>query len=80
MLLAAVDAQPDLPAVIIEQQRITYAELGRADGRSRASCVGGSRGQAGERVMLLMANSIEMDVALMAVWRRARRLRRSTHS
>ena len=30
MLLAAVDAQPDLPAVILEQQRISYAELGRA--------------------------------------------------
>ena len=30
MLLAAVDAQPNLPAVIYEQQRITYAEFGRA--------------------------------------------------
>ncbi len=30
MLLSAVDAQPNLPAVILEQQRITYAELGRA--------------------------------------------------
>ena len=26
MLLAAVDAQPDLPAIILEQQRISYAE------------------------------------------------------
>jgi long-chain acyl-CoA synthetase len=66
MLLAAVDAQPDLPAVIYEQQRITYAELGRAVAglAKRLEAAGAKRG---ERVILLMANSIEMTVALNAV-------------
>ena len=66
MLLAAVEAQPDLPAVIFEQQRITYAEFGRAVAglAKRLEAAGAKRG---ERVILLMANSIEMDVALMAV-------------
>jgi long-chain acyl-CoA synthetase len=66
MLLAAVEAQPNLPAVILEQQRITYAELGRATAglAKRLEEMGAKRG---ERVILLMANSIEMDVALMAV-------------
>ncbi len=66
MLLAAVDAQPELPAVIFEEQRITYAELGRAVAglAQRLETAGAKRG---ERVILLMANSIEMDAALMAV-------------
>ena len=66
MLLAAVEAQPNLPAVIFEQQRITYAEFGRAVAglAQRLEAAGAKRG---ERVILLMANSIEMDVALMAV-------------
>ncbi len=66
MLVAAVEAQPDLPAIILEQQRITYAELGRAVAglAKRLQEAGAKRG---ERVILLMANSIEMDVALTAV-------------
>ena len=66
MLLSAVDAQPDLPAIIYEQQRITYAELGRAVAglATRLEEAGAKRG---ERVILLMANSIEMEVALLAV-------------
>ncbi|HUQ50857.1 MAG TPA: AMP-binding protein, partial [Gammaproteobacteria bacterium] len=66
MLLAAVDAQPDLPAIILERQSITYAELGRAVAglAQRLESAGAKRG---ERVILLMANSIEMDVALHAV-------------
>src|SRR5688500_17327056 len=66
MLLGAVDAQPDLPAIILEQQRITYAELGRAVAglANRLAAAGAKRG---ERVILLMANSIEMNVALNAV-------------
>jgi long-chain acyl-CoA synthetase len=65
MLLAAVDAQPDLPAVVYEQRRITYAEFGRAAAglARRLEAAGATRG---ERVILMMANSIEMDVALMA--------------
>jgi long-chain acyl-CoA synthetase len=66
MLAAAVEAQPDLPAVILEQQRISYAELGRAVAglAERLTTAGAKRG---ERVILLMANSIEMTVALHAV-------------
>jgi long-chain acyl-CoA synthetase len=66
MLLAAVEAQPSLPAVIYEDQRITYAEFGRAAAglAMRLEKAGAKRG---ERVILLMANSIEMDVAVMAV-------------
>ena len=45
MLLSAVDAQPNLPAIIYEQQRITYAELGRAVA-GLAQAVGGGRRQA----------------------------------
>src|SRR6187549_383661 len=67
MLLAAVDAQPDLPAVILEQQRITYAELGRAVA-GLAKWLAAAGAKRGERVMLLMANSIEMTTALNAVW------------
>jgi acyl-CoA synthetase (AMP-forming)/AMP-acid ligase II len=67
MLVSAVEAQPDLPAIILEQQRITYAELGRAVAglAQRLEAAGAKRG---ERVLLLMANSIEMNVALNAVW------------
>ena len=37
MLLAAVDAHPEVTAVIYEDRRITYAEFGRAVGGSRAA-------------------------------------------
>jgi len=67
MLLAAVDAQPDLPAIILEQQRISYAELGRAVA-GLANWLAAAGAKRGERVMLLMANSIEMTAALNAVW------------
>ena len=80
MLLSAVEAQPDLPAVILEQQRITYAEFGRATAglARRLEAAGATRG---ERVILLMANSIEMDVALMAVMAtRARAEGRGPHA
>jgi long-chain acyl-CoA synthetase len=66
MLLDAVAAQPHLPAVIFEQQRISYAEFGRAVA-GLARHLEGAGAKRGERVILLMANSIEMDVALMAV-------------
>ncbi len=66
MLLSAVDAEPNLAAVILERERITYAELGRAVAglARRLEAAGAKRG---ERVILAMANSIEMGVALMAV-------------
>ena len=66
MLAAAVDAHPQVTAVINEDQRITYAEFGRAvAGLARQLVAVGAK--RGERVILLMPNSIEMDVALMAV-------------
>lgn len=66
-LLAAVEAQPDLAAIVYEDRSITYAEFGRAvAGFARELAAAGAK--RGERVILLMANSIEMDVALHAVW------------
>src|SRR5690606_7795473 len=63
MLKAAVTERPDVVAVICEDRRITYAELGRAVA-GLARRLGPLRGK---RVALLMANSIEMDVAVLAV-------------
>jgi long-chain acyl-CoA synthetase len=66
MLVAAVDARPEITAVIYEDRRITYAEFGRAvAGLAKQLASLGVR--RGERAILMMANSIEMDVALMAV-------------
>jgi long-chain acyl-CoA synthetase len=66
MLAAAVEAHPQVTAVICEDRRITYAEFGRAvAGLARQLAAAGVK--RGERVILLMPNSIEMDVALMAV-------------
>src|SRR4051794_26552328 len=66
MLLAAVDAYPEVTAVIYQDQRITYAEFGCAvAGLARQLSTQGLR--RGERAVLMMANSIGMDVALMAV-------------
>jgi long-chain acyl-CoA synthetase len=66
MFVAAVDAHPDVVAVIYEDRRVTYAEFGRAVAglTQRLAAAGVKRG---ERVIVLMPNSIEMDVALMAV-------------
>ncbi|HEX7080694.1 MAG TPA: AMP-binding protein [Gammaproteobacteria bacterium] len=63
MFKAAVDGAPDVDAVICEERRITYAEFGRAVA-GLARRLGPIRG---ERVIVMMANSIEMDVAIMAV-------------
>ena len=66
MLAAAVGAHSQVTAVINEDRRITYAEFGRAVvGLMRQLVAAGAK--RGERVILLMPNSIEMDVALMAV-------------
>ena len=63
MFHAAVAAEPELTAVICEDRRVTYAQLGRAvAGLARHLEVG-----RGSRVILMMANSIEMDAAIMAV-------------
>jgi long-chain acyl-CoA synthetase len=64
MLQAAVAARPELAAVLYEDRRVTYAEFGRAvaglAGRLEAS------GVRGGRVVVMMPNCIEMDVALLA--------------
>jgi long-chain acyl-CoA synthetase len=66
MLLAAVDAHPQVAAVIYEERRISYAEFGRAVAGLARQLASAGVGH-GKRVILLMPNSIEMDVALMAV-------------
>jgi long-chain acyl-CoA synthetase len=66
MLKAAVDAHPDVTAVIYQQRRISYAEFGRATaGLARYLAERGVGN--GRRVIVMMPNSIEMDVALLAV-------------
>jgi long-chain acyl-CoA synthetase len=65
MLEAAVEAQPDRTAVVWEDRTITYAEFGRAAaGLAEALDRAGVRGG---RVVVMMPNTIEMDVALIAV-------------
>jgi long-chain acyl-CoA synthetase len=66
MLAAAVEAHPEVTAVIYEDRRITYAEFGRAVAGFARLLAGLGLG-AGKRAILMMPNSIEMDVALMAV-------------
>ena len=65
MFKAAVDERPDLTAVVYEDRQINYREFGRAVEGLRRELE--AIGVAGGRVALLMPNSIEMDVALMAV-------------
>ena len=63
MLRAAVDERPDVVAVVYDDRQVTYAELGRmVAGLARR--LGDLRGK---RVALLMANSIEMDAAVLAI-------------
>ena len=63
MLRAAVDERPDVVAVICEDRRVTYREFGRATA-GLAKRLGSMKGR---RAALLMANSIEMDIAVLAV-------------
>ena len=65
MLLAAVESHPDVTAVIYEERRISYAEFGRAVAGLAARLSSSGIG-AGDRAVIMMANSIEMDVAIMA--------------
>ena len=66
MLHAAVQTHPQVTAVIYQERRITYAEFGRAVAGLARDLARRGIG-AGERVIVMMANSIEMDIALMAV-------------
>ncbi len=62
MFQAAVDEEPAVTAVIYEDRRLSYAQFGRAVAGLAAEL---ERGR-GERVVVMMPNSIEMDVAIMA--------------
>jgi long-chain acyl-CoA synthetase len=66
MLQAAVQARPQVTAVIFQERRLSYAEFGRAVAglakELRRRGIGG-----GDRVIVMMPNSIEMDIAMMAV-------------
>jgi len=66
MLYAAVEAEPDVVAVIYEERQMTYREFGRAVAGLAAALRERGIGR-GSRVVVLMPNSIEMDVAIMAV-------------
>ncbi|HET8696064.1 MAG TPA: class I adenylate-forming enzyme family protein, partial [Gammaproteobacteria bacterium] len=66
MLLAAVDGHPDVTAVVYLDRRISYAEFGRAVAGLARELAKQDVGR-GQRAILMMPNSIEMDVALMAV-------------
>ena len=66
VLRAAVDLEPERAAVIYEDRCVTYRELGRGvNGLARELRAAGVAAR--DRVILVMPNSIEMDVALLAV-------------
>jgi len=65
MLWHAVEARPDGVAVIYQDRSITYREFGRASNGLAALL--GSLGLEPGPIVVMMPNSIEMDVALMAV-------------
>ncbi|HEY8519629.1 MAG TPA: AMP-binding protein [Gammaproteobacteria bacterium] len=66
MFRAAVEQRPDVTAIVFDERRIDYRAFGRAvtglAARLRASGVG-----RGTRAIVMMPNSIEDDVAIMAV-------------
>jgi long-chain acyl-CoA synthetase len=65
MLRTAVEAKPEVTAVVCEDRRIDYAQFGRAvEGLARRL---DELGVAGGRVAVMIPNSIETDVAVMAV-------------
>ena len=64
MLWHAVERKPDNVAVIYQDRSITYREFGRATNGLTALLE--SLGLKPGPIVLMMANSIEMDVALMA--------------
>ncbi len=65
MFHAAVTQSPDITAIVCEDRSITYRQFGHAVAGLAALLR--EHNVAGHRVSLMMANSIEMDVALMAV-------------
>jgi long-chain acyl-CoA synthetase len=65
MLWHAVERKPDTVAVIYQDRRITYRDCGRAT-NGLAAFLDSLRLERGP-IVVMMPNSIEMDVALMAV-------------
>src|SRR5580692_11681835 len=65
MFRHAVERKPETVAVIYQDRSITYRDLGRAT-NGLAALLDSLRLQLGP-IVVLMPNSIEMDVALMAV-------------
>ncbi len=65
MLWYAVERRPDTVAVIYQERSITYREFGRATNGLAALLA--SFGLEPGPIVVMMPNSIEMDVALMAV-------------
>jgi long-chain acyl-CoA synthetase len=65
MLMAAVSAVPETTAVVWEDRSITYAEFGRATAglTTLLERIGVRNG----RVIVMMPNTIEMDIAMIAV-------------
>ena len=66
VFLWAADAAPDQLAVIVGEDQATYAQY-----RDAAAAVAGQLaaiGVQGERVVVLMANSVEMSAAIYGVW------------
>src|SRR5690349_24874179 len=65
MLWHAVESRPDGVAVIYRERSITYRDFGRASNGLAALLA--SLGLGPGPIVIMMPNSIEMDVALMAV-------------
>lgn len=66
MVKAAANGRPDTIAVIYEDRRITYAEFARATAGLARELAARGVGR-DSRVIVMMPNSIEMDVAIFAV-------------
>jgi long-chain acyl-CoA synthetase len=65
MLWHAVEGRPDNTAVILRDRSITYREFGRASNGLAALLA--SRGLGRDPIAIMMPNSIEMDVAFIAI-------------
>ena len=65
MLWHAVEGRPEKPAAIFRDRSISYREFGRAT--NGLADLLNKRGLESGPIVILMPNSIEMDVALMAV-------------
>jgi amino acid adenylation domain-containing protein len=67
-LAVTARARPDVPAVVVGEQSVDYAELDRLVGAA-AAALGALGVGRGDRVALVMSNSLEMVVAVYAILR-----------